>query len=124
FEINGTIKQSGKNKMKIIMHTDDLPDWCYEGKLGLNIQFDDNSYTEMQKALDIVVGARNCKLAELREIIEGEENPSFEKTDDSIIIPNLNLSQNKAVRHVLSANDVAVIHGPPGTGKTTTLVQA
>jgi ATP-dependent RNA/DNA helicase IGHMBP2 len=124
FELTGTIKQSGRNKMKIIMHTDDLPDWCYEGKLGINIQFDDNSYNEMQKALDIVINARNCKTAELREIIEGREKPAFEKIDDSILIPQLNLSQNRAVRHVLAANDVAVIHGPPGTGKTTTLVHA
>lgn len=123
-EITGTIKQSGKNKLKIIMHTDELPDWAYDGKLGINIQFDDNSYIEMQKALDEVIGARNNRVAELREIIEGGEVPSFEKTDDSILIPQLNLSQNRAVRHILSANDVAVVHGPPGTGKTTTIVQA
>lgn len=123
-EITGTIKQSGKNKLKLIMHTDELPDWCYDGKLGINIQFDDNSYTEMQKALDEVIGARNNRVAELREIIEGNETPSFEKVDDSLIIPQLNFSQNRAVRHILSANDVAVVHGPPGTGKTTTIVQA
>ncbi len=123
-ELTGTIKQSGKNKMKIILHTDELPDWCYEGRLGVNIQFDDNSYIEMQKALDEVVGARNNRVAELREIIEGTEKPSFEKIDDSLIIPQLNLSQNRAVRHILSANDIAVVHGPPGTGKTTTIVQA
>lgn len=123
-ELTGTIKQSGKNKMKIILHTDELPDWCYEGKLGVNIQFDDNSYIEMQKALDEVIGARNNRVAELREIIEGTEVPTFEKIDDSLVIPQLNLSQNRAVRHILSANDIAVVHGPPGTGKTTTIVQA
>lgn len=123
-EITGTIKQSSKNKMKIILHTDELPDWCYEGRLGVNIQFDDNSYTEMQKALDEVIGARNNRVAELREIIEGNLLPSFEKIDESIVIPQLNFSQNKAVRHILAANEVAVVHGPPGTGKTTTIVQA
>lgn len=123
-ELTGTIKQSGKNKMKIILHTDELPDWCYEGKLGVNIQFDDNSYIEMQKALDEVAGARNNRVAELREILEGTENPTFEKIDESVVIPQLNISQNKAVRHILSSNDIAVVHGPPGTGKTTTIVQA
>lgn len=123
-EITGTIKQSGRNKLKIIMHTDELPDWAYDGKLGINIQFDDNSYLEMQKALDEVIGARNNRVVELREIIEGNEVPTFEKIDESILIPQLNLSQNRAVRHILSANDVAVVHGPPGTGKTTTIVQA
>src|ERR1700741_1397644 len=123
-EITGTIKQSQKNKMKIILHTDEMPDWAYDGRLGVNIQFDDNSYTEMQKALDEVIGARNNRVAELREIIEGNEAPTFEKVDDSVVIPQLNFSQNRAVRHILSANDIAVIHGPPGTGKTTTIVQA
>ncbi len=123
-EISGTIKQCSKNKMKIIIHTDDLPDWCYDGRLGVNIQFDDNSYIEMQKALDEVIGARNNRVAELREMIEGNESPNFNKIDDSVLIPQLNNSQNKAVKHILSANDIAVVHGPPGTGKTTTIVQA
>jgi len=124
FEINGTIKAAFKNKLKIILHCDDLPDWCYEGKLGINIQFDDNSYTEMQKALDEVIKARNNRVAELREILEGEIPLNFEKENNDIIIPQLNLSQNRAIRKSLSANDLAVIHGPPGTGKTTTLVNA
>lgn len=123
-EIIGTIKRSGKNKMLVILHVEELPDWAYDGKLGVNIQFDDNSYTEMQKALDTVINARNCKQADLRELFAGLEKPSFEKPDENIIIPQLNLSQNRAVRHAIAANDVAVIHGPPGTGKTTTLVQA
>lgn len=124
FEITGTIKRSGKNKILIILHTEELPDWAYDGKLGINIQFDDNSYTEMQNALDLVIKAKNCRLAELREIIHGTNQPDFSKQDESIVIPTLNLSQNRAIRHALSAQDVAVIHGPPGTGKTTTLVQA
>lgn len=123
-EVIGTIKRSGKNKMLIILHAEELPDWAYDGKLGINIQFDDNSYTEMQKALDTIINARNCKQADLRELIAGLQKPSFEKIDESIIIPQLNLSQNRAVRHALAANDIAVIHGPPGTGKTTTLVHA
>jgi superfamily I DNA and/or RNA helicase len=124
FEINGTIKIAQKNKLKIILHCDDLPDWCYDGKLGINIQFDDNSYTEMQKALDEVINARNNRVAELREILEGSETLNFEKENSELVIPQLNLSQNRAVRKALSAVDLAVIHGPPGTGKTTTLVNA
>ena len=78
----------------------------------------------MQKALDEVIGARNNRVAELREIIEGSEPPNFNKIDETVIITQLNFSQNKAVRHILAANDIAVVHGPPGTGKTTTIVQA
>lgn len=123
-EITGTIKSVSKNTLKLIIHADELPDWAYEGKLGLNIQFDDNSYSEMQKALDQVIDAKYNRVAELREMIEGETPISFEKINEDILIPQLNLSQNRAVRHVLSVNDIGVVHGPPGTGKTTSLVQA
>jgi ATP-dependent RNA/DNA helicase IGHMBP2 len=124
FELTATIKAASRNSLKLIAHTDELPDWCYEGKLGLNIQFDDNSYNEMQNALDNVINARNNRVAELREMIEGNEPITFEKPDQELVVPQLNLSQNRAVRHVLAANDIAIMHGPPGTGKTTSLVQA
>ncbi|MDI9340140.1 MAG: AAA domain-containing protein [Sediminibacterium sp.] len=123
-EINGTIRAAYKNKLKIILHTDELPDWCYDGKLGINVQFDDNSYTEMQKALDEVIAAKGNRVAELRDILEGKIPFTFEKQDETLLVPQLNRSQNEAIRKALSANDVAVIHGPPGTGKTTTLVSA
>jgi ATP-dependent RNA/DNA helicase IGHMBP2 len=123
-EITGTIKSVSKNALKLIIHSDELPDWCYDGKLGLNIQFDDNSYHEMQRALDMVIDAKNNRTAELRELIEGAVPLSFGKTNEDLVIPQLNLSQNRAVRHVLTVNDIGVIHGPPGTGKTTSLVQA
>lgn len=122
--ITGTIKVVSKNTMKLVLHADELPDWCYDGKLGINIQFDDNSYIEMQKALELVIDARNNRTAELRDQIEGILPLRFNAPDDTLLIPQLNLSQNRALRHVLAAEDIAVIHGPPGTGKTTTLVQA
>lgn len=122
FEINGTIKSSQKNKLKVLIHSDELPHWCYEGKLGINIQFDDNSYIEMQKALDEVIKANNNRIAELREILEGTKPFTFNKINNSIVVPQLNLSQNRAIKNTLAANDISVIHGPPGTGKTTTLV--
>lgn len=125
FEINGTIKIAQRNKLKIILHCDDLPDWCYEGKLGVNIQFDDNSYNEMQRALEDVIKAKdNSRVAELREILEGNIPLKFEKESQDIVVPKLNLSQNRAIRKSISALDLSVIHGPPGTGKTTTLVNA
>ncbi|MDI1356237.1 MAG: AAA domain-containing protein [bacterium] len=124
FEISGTIKSVSKNSLKLIINSDELPDWCYDGKLGLNIQFDDNSYNEMQRALDVVIDAKHNRVAELREMIEGVLPLTFEKANDELILPQLNLSQNRAIRHILSTNDIAVVHGPPGTGKTTSLVHA
>lgn len=122
--ISATIKVSFKNKLKIIVHDDELPDWCYEGKLGINITFDENSYTEMQLALDKVIIAQNSRIAKLRETFHSSIPPNFSAELDSIFIQNLNQSQNNAIKKTLACKDVAVIHGPPGTGKTTTLVQA
>ena len=123
-EVNGTIKSVYRNSIKLIINADELPDWVYDGKLGLNLQFDSTSYQEMFFALEKLIQAKENRVAELREIIYNNEQANFFPIDENIILPQLNLSQNRAVRHVLSAKDIAIIHGPPGTGKTTTLVQA
>ncbi len=123
-EFQGVVKALNKNTIKIIFPSEELPDWAYDGKLGINTQFDENSYNEMQKALDIVIKARNCRLEELREIIEGTEQLTFENKKLDTVITHLNQSQNKAVEFILNVNDFGVVHGPPGTGKTTTLVEA
>jgi ATP-dependent RNA/DNA helicase IGHMBP2 len=123
-EVTGTIKMVTKNTMKVIMHADELPDWCYDGKLGVNIQFDDNSYTAMFEALDEVIGARHNRVAELCDLIEGAEPLKFSESEPAVLSQDLNASQNRAVHKVLQARDIAVIHGPPGTGKTTSLVHA
>jgi ATP-dependent RNA/DNA helicase IGHMBP2 len=123
-EITATIKSVSKNSMRLIMHAEELPDWCYDGRLGVNIQFDDNSYQEMQRALDQVIEAKHNRTAELRDMIEGELPLTFGETDETLLVQRLNLSQNRAVRHLLRVRDIGVLHGPPGTGKTTSLVQA
>jgi len=123
-ELNGTVKSVNRNNLKLIVNTDELPDWCFDGKLGLNIQFDENSYQEMQKTLDALLFTKNKRLLELLNILEGEQEPAFDAKNTDVLVQTLNLSQNKALKHVLSAQDIAVVHGPPGTGKTSTMVQA
>ncbi len=123
-EVSGVIKSIQRNVIKIIFPYDELPDWAYDGKLGINAQFDENSYNEMDKALDIVINARSSRVAELRDILEGEQEPSFGKEKLTNQITHLNPSQNNAVEFILNVNDFGVVHGPPGTGKTTTLVEA
>ena len=110
--------------MKIALHTDELPDWIDDGKLGIDILFDNISYKEMEKALNQVIKAEKGRIVQLRDVILGEKNAYFKPLKFDLQLPNLNESQNEAIKNILSAQDVAIIHGPPGTGKTTTLVQA
>ncbi len=122
--LNGTIKVLGPNKIRLSLNVDELPDWCDDGKLGINLLFDETSYKEMDIALEKVINASHNRLAHLRDVMYEIKAPVFEKTDASIHITGLNQSQNEAVRKIIAAKDLAIIHGPPGTGKTTTLVQA
>lgn len=91
--------------------------------LGVQLFFDETSYRLMFEALDRVIRARSGRLADLRDIFYTKA-PVSRYTFDAMRFPWLNASQEKAVNEVLWAKDVAVVHGPPGTGKTTTLVEA
>ncbi|OEJ99630.1 IGHMBP2 family helicase [Roseivirga misakiensis] len=112
-----------KDRMKVVLNTDDLPDWLKQGKLGVNLLFDEGTYREMNKALKEVIGAETGRLADLREILYGAKTANFKNGFDFQSV-NLNEGQNKALTQIFNAKDVAIIHGPPGTGKTTTLVNA
>jgi ATP-dependent RNA/DNA helicase IGHMBP2 len=125
--LSGVITSVRRNKLLLATSKEDLPDWVHEGgKLGIDLTFDEVSYREMDYALGKVMGAYGDRLAELRDILLGAKPARFrsEKADDLFYPSPLNESQLAAVRHVQAAQDVAIIHGPPGTGKTTTLVQA
>lgn len=91
--------------------------------LGVQLFFDETSYRLMFEAIDRVIRARSGRLADLRDIFYTKA-PASRYTFDAMRFPWLNASQEKAVNEVLWAKDVAVVHGPPGTGKTTTLVEA
>lgn len=90
---------------------------------GVQLYFDETSYNAMFTALMAVLNARDNRLAHLREVLLGRKEAAF-RTDFPVRFPWLNSSQESAVGQVLTARDVAVVHGPPGTGKTTTLVEA
>ena len=122
--INGIIKVINPNKIRLSLSIDELPDWCEDGKLGINLLFDESSYREMDIAMDKVINASNNRLAILRDVIYGLKLPAFDKIVESFKITGLNNSQNTAVQKIIAAKDIAIVHGPPGTGKTTTLVQA
>jgi superfamily I DNA and/or RNA helicase len=125
-EKQGVINYVERNRMKIILNAKDVPDWIQAGQIGVDMLFDDRSYFEMDKALDKVMQAKGDRLAELRRLFtigEGLHTPiqlPQAGKDASILNP----SQQNAVSAILHHRDVAVVHGPPGTGKTTTLVAA
>jgi ATP-dependent RNA/DNA helicase IGHMBP2 len=123
-ERSGVIHFIKKNRMKIILNSRDLPDWIGLGLIGVDLLFDDTTYLEMAKALHKVKEAKNGRLAELRAVLMGIQEPRYAPVNSPIVIDRLNASQNKAINNILSAQDLSIIHGPPGTGKTTTLVQA
>ena len=91
--------------------------------LGVQLYFNETSYRLMFEALKQVISAKNNRLAELRDIFHGTQ-PVSTFSFQPVRFPWLNRTQEEAVNKVLHAKDVAIVHGPPGTGKTTTLVEA
>lgn len=92
-------------------------------RLGIQLALDETTYRLMFDALDHVIEAKGNRLAELRDICHTKAS-THKYTFLPQRFPWLNPSQEQAVNDVLWAKDVAVVHGPPGTGKTTTLVEA
>jgi superfamily I DNA and/or RNA helicase len=103
----------------------DPPDEELAGTLfRLDIAADEAARLRQRQALQRARAARRDRLAELRGVLLGERLPEFRpRLDDVPLDPALNLSQRQAVCFALSAKDVAVLHGPPGSGKTTTVVE-
>ncbi|WP_418698551.1 AAA domain-containing protein [Bacteroides sp.] len=91
--------------------------------LGVQLYFDETSYRTMFEALEDVLRAKGNRLAELKDILLGTAKAGSRELYP-VRFPWLNSTQETAVNKVLCTRDVAIVHGPPGTGKTTTLVEA
>ncbi|HTR30593.1 MAG TPA: AAA domain-containing protein [Puia sp.] len=156
--IEGTISFVGGHRLRITLPVDELPEWTRNGKLGIDLLFDDNSYTEMFGALKKAAAAlERPDEGRLVRILTGRAAPVFTTgtapgspfpgsrsnygefaavnpatpavpthfdPSQQAAFAHLNSSQQAAIEKILSAEDLAIVHGPPGTGKTTTLVQA
>ncbi len=94
--VNGVINQVKQDMMVVTLQADEIPDWMQGSRLGVDLLFDEASYREMESALKKVMAGENLRLAEL----------------------------NQACQKIAEAQDFAIVHGPPGTGKTTTLIAA
>ena len=122
---NGVINYVRDNTMVITLTGEELPDWIEDGQLGVDVMFDEMSYREMEFALKEVMKADSSRVATFRELLLGNDTPSPKKTPPPEPETTfLNQSQQDALNMVLDCGDIAFIHGPPGTGKTTTLVAA
>jgi superfamily I DNA and/or RNA helicase len=123
--VEGTVSFISGNRMKVSLRTDELPDWTRNGKLGIDAVFDEASYSEMESALK-TADQRVEKKEEgyLIGILTGTKKAGFHHDFLRPPLPRLNEMQQAAVDKILAASDLAIVHGPPGTGKTTTLVQA
>jgi superfamily I DNA and/or RNA helicase len=99
-------------------------DWDEVDAWRLDVSNDEISTTRQRTALDVARKAERGRLADLRRVLQGEKAPEFKSPkSEPELATTLNASQQEAVRFALSAQDVALIHGPPGTGKTTAVVE-
>lgn len=121
--VQGVIYYVNKDEMKIIFYREELPDWTRGASLGVNFLVDEKSFIEMEKAISYLLKTDNHRLIALAETIYGIKVPYFLDIPAPIEVPTLNASQNAALNDMVAAHDLGIIHGPPGTGKTTTLVQ-
>lgn len=123
--INGVINYVRDNVMVITLNGDEFPEWLDDGMLGVDVMFDEMTYREMEFALKEVIKAEDKHpVSTFKSLLLGSGKAGLEPKAFQLEGLNiLNESQLAALNKMMQANEVAFIHGPPGTGKTTTLVQ-
>lgn len=119
-----TVSYADEERMVVVLPgTGAVIELQADSSLGIQLYFDETSYRTMFEALEDTIRAKGNRLSELRDILLGTQNPGFRELYP-VRFPWLNSTQETAVNKVLCTRDVAIVHGPPGTGKTTTLVEA
>ena len=120
----GVVHFVREDTMQIIFGQSFLPDWVFKSSIAILPEFDEKSYREMEVVLKTLKNTHKGRVQHFKEILFGDKLPVFTLLKDEVLNPLLNNSQNEAIHHIISAKDISIIHGPPGTGKTTTLVSA
>ena len=123
FRYTGTVSYVDGDRM-VVTVPDAFPivDLQNAERLGIQLSFDETSYRLMMEALDRAIRGKG-RLGYLRDLFYSHQKPET-FVFPPMHFPYLNQTQEDAVNMVLRAKDVAIVHGPPGTGKTTTLVEA
>lgn len=125
YNFTATVSYADETRMVVVMPgTGSIVDVQAAERLGVQLFFDETSYRTMFEALADVLRAKGNRLAELRDTLLGNNLKAGFRELYPVRFPWLNTTQEHAVNRVLCARDVAIVHGPPGTGKTTTLVEA
>ncbi len=122
--VTGTVSYVEDNRMVVVLNREgDINLLKTNDMLGVQLYFDETTYQLMFSALRSVQLAKGDRTAYLRDLLLSRQPAEF-RTLAPMSFPWLNESQEGAVNKVLNAREVAIVHGPPGTGKTTTLVEA
>ena len=120
----GTVSYVEDNRMAIVVPSASvIMDMENSVGLGVQLSLDETSYRTMFEALNDVEKTGNTRLVALRDVLCGLVEPGF-RDIYPVRFPWLNRSQEVAVNNIVACRDVMIVHGPPGTGKTTTLVEA
>ncbi len=123
FRFTGTVSYADGDRLVItVPDNTSIIDLQNAERLGVQLSFDETSYRHMMEALDRAIKGKG-RLGYLRDLFYSHQKPET-FVFPPMHFPYLNTTQEEAVNQVLRAKDVAIVHGPPGTGKTTTLVEA
>jgi superfamily I DNA and/or RNA helicase len=121
----GVVVRTTRKRITVAFELE-APDWLEDGQVCLELLSDDTSYERIRSGMSRVARADKGRTAALRQVLVGAQAPKFDPTllpKALEMAPSLNGPQQAAVKLALVAEDVALIHGPPGTGKTTVLVE-
>lgn len=122
-ECRAVVHWKHKNQMKVFFQLRDLPDWLTDGGLGLDVLHDERTFQQMRSVMEGLISGKNSpQTNKILNVFYGNQLPELRRQRGEVYHNDaLNASQCQAIENCLRAEDVACIHGPPGTGKTTTL---